>query len=140
MVCLGTIWAMPRKPTIQPAPRESFTLDDGTLVEVRDWQTRTIGRGLDKKFLSEEQDWQVLNGLFDDLNSGNKKLVERARVALESNHAMARFLYEAGYDSDERTGRRHGKSVRCKYDNIRRIVGIVEYESWVVHIAPYPEK
>ena len=131
---------MPRKPTIQPAPRASFTLADCTLVEVRDWQSRTIGRGLDKKFLSEEQDWQVLNGLIDDLNSGKQTLVERARVALESNHAMARFLQNAGYDSDERTARRHGKSVRWKYHQIRRIVGIVEYDSWAVHIAPCPGK
>ena len=129
---------MPRKPTIQPAPLESFTLEDGTVVEVRDWQTRTIGRGLDKKFVSEGLDWQVLNGLVDDLSSGQKTLVARARAALESNHAMARFLHEAGYDSDERTGRRHGRSVRGKYNQIRKIAGIVEYDSWAVHVAPCP--
>ena len=50
---------MPRKTTIQPAPLETFVLDDGTVIEVRDRETREIGRGLDKKFNAEELDWQV---------------------------------------------------------------------------------
>lgn len=39
---------MPRKRTIQPAPLQSFTLPDGTLVEVRDESTWEIGRGQHK--------------------------------------------------------------------------------------------
>lgn len=37
---------MPRKKTIQPAPDMEFTLDDGTIVEVRGPGTFIIGRGL----------------------------------------------------------------------------------------------
>jgi len=47
---------MPRKKTLQPEPTETFTLDDGTVVEIRDHQTREIGRGLEKKFNAEELD------------------------------------------------------------------------------------
>lgn len=127
---------MPRKKTVQPPPLESFSLEDGTLVEIRDWRTREIGRGQDKKFNSEELQWQVLHGLFDDLGSGDCNRERRAKEALTSNAAMERFLFDAGYEMDERTGRRHGKSIREKFLNMRRIAGAVEYDSWLVHSAP----
>lgn len=127
---------MPRKKTIQPQPLQRFNLEDGRTVEVRDWRTREIGPGKDKEFNSEELDWQVLNGLFDDLQSGESYLRNRAEGALVSNGAMERFLYDAGYEMDERTGRRHGKSIREKYNLMRRIVGAVEFDSWQVHSAP----
>ena len=128
---------MPRKTTIQPAPLETFVLDDGTVVEVRDRETREIGRGLDKKFNAEELDWQVVNGLVDDLRSGNRDRMLRAQSALASNHAMERFLYEAGYDDmDERTRRRHGKTIRRKLTQTLQIVGEIEYDSWKVHSVP----
>lgn len=127
---------MPRKQTIQPTPLKSFNLEDGSLVEIRNWRTREIGRGADKKFNSEEMDWQVLDGLFDDLQSGCSDRRIRAEKALSSNAAMERFLYSAGYEMDERTGRRHGKSIREKYSLMRQIVGNVEYDGWQVHSAP----
>lgn len=130
---------MPRKKTVQPDPLESFHLDDGTVVEIRDWRTREIGRGQDKKFNSTELDWQVLRGLFDDLESGDSDRIEKAEKALASNAAMERFLFAAGYEMDERTGRRHGKSIIEKYIQMRRILGAVEYDSWQVRSAPCPK-
>lgn len=127
---------MPRKKPLQPPPLESFSLEDGTHVEIRDWRTREIGRGQDKKFNSEELQWQVLHGLVDDLGSGDCTRERRAKEALTSNAAMERFLFNAGYEMDERTGRRHGKSIREKFQQMRRIVGAVEYDSWLVHSAP----
>ena len=127
---------MPRKKPLQPPPLESFSLEDGTLVEIRDWRTREIGRGQDKKFNSEELQWQVLHGLFDDLGSGDRNRERRAKEALTSNAAIERFLFNAGYEMDERTGRRHGKSIREKFQQMRRIVGAAEYDSWLVHSAP----
>ncbi len=127
---------MPRQKTIQPKPLYTFTTDNGIVAEVRDFATREIGRGLDKQFLYEELDWQVLLGLFDDLLSGNAFREARANAALTSNHAMERFLHDGGYEMDERTGRRHGKSIRQKYTQTRQIVGAVEYESWAVHSSP----
>lgn len=106
---------MPRKRTVQPEPSESFTLDDGTIVEVRNHNTREIGRGLDKKFNADELDWQVLLGLFDDLQSQSQFRQERAKTALESNHALARFLLDNDYEMDQRTATRHGKSIRIKF-------------------------
>ncbi len=127
---------MPRQKTVQPLPIEAFHLEDGTLVEVRDWRTREIGRGQDKKFEAEELDWQVLLGLFDDLMSGCRKREERAATALASNAAMERHLLNGGYEMDERTARRHGKCIREKYTQTRRILGAIEYDSWKVHSAP----
>lgn len=127
---------MPRKPTIQPTPKDSFTLDDGTLIEIRDYATREIGRGLDKKFNSEELDWQVLLGLIDDLQSGDPNRITRAQAALVSNHAMERHLYEGGYELHERTSRRHGKSIRDKYVQTMRIVEAVKNKTNSVRSAP----
>ena len=127
---------MPRKKTIQPQPLQQFDLEDGTTVEVRDWRTREIGQGKDKEFNSDELDWQILSGLFDDLQSGDSRRKTRAEEALASNGAMERFMYKAGYEVDERTGRRHGKSIREKYTQMRQIVGAVEFNSWQVHSAP----
>lgn len=120
---------MPRKPTIQPAPLDSFELDDGTIVEIRNHQTREIGRGKDKEFESEELDWQVLLGLVDDLNSSNDFNVTRATTALRSNKAMGRFLLDAGYEMDERTACRHGKSIRAKYNQTMVIVDNVNNQN-----------
>ena len=127
---------MPRKATTQPAPKESFTLDDGTVFEVRDYATREIGPGLDKKFNSEELDWQVLLGLVDDLQSGDPSRIARAQAALASNHAMERHLFEGDYELHERTGRRHGKSIREKYAETMRIVDAVKNKTASVHSAP----
>ena len=113
---------MPRKKTIQPEPSEVITLEDGTVVEVRNHETREIGRGQDKKFESEEMDNQVLIGLFDDLLSAEPQRHSRATTALESDHAMARHLLDGGYEMDERTARRHGKSIRGKYRVWMRLV------------------
>jgi hypothetical protein len=129
---------MPRKLTIQPAPKESFILDDGTVVEVRDHSTREIGPGLDKKFNSEELDWQVLLGLVDDLQSDDPTRIARAQTALASNHAMERHLYDGGYEHHERTNRRHGKSIREKYAETMRIVDAVKNKTSSVHSAPCP--
>ncbi len=127
---------MPRQKTVQPLPKDAFQLQDGTLVEIRDWRTKEIGRGQDKKFEAEELDWQVLLGLFDDLMSGCRKREERAATALASNAAMERHLLNGGYEMDERTARRHGKCIREKYTQTRRILGAIEYDSWKVHSAP----
>jgi hypothetical protein len=127
---------MPRKPTIQPAPKESFTLDDGTVVEIRDHATREIGPGQDKKFNSEELHWQVLLGLIDDLQSSDPTRIARAQTALASNHAMERHLFDSGYEGHERTNRRHGKSIREKFAETMRIVDAVNNKTTSVHSAP----
>jgi hypothetical protein len=113
---------MPRKKTIQPEPSEVFTLGDGTIVEIRNHETREIGRGQDKRFESEEMDNQVLVGLFDDLLSVEPERHFRATTALKSGYAMARYLLDGGYEMDERTAQRHGQSIRGKYRVWMRLV------------------
>lgn len=113
---------MPRKKTIQPEALDRFTLPDGTVVEVRDFITREIGRGADKKFLATELDNQVLLGLFDDLLSTDISRISRTRAAVLSDHAMARYLLDGGYEMDERTARRHGKSIRTQYQIWMRLL------------------
>ena len=77
-------------------------MEDGTVVEIRNHETREIGRGQDKKFESEEMDNQALVGLFDDLLSAELWRRNRAKTAFESNHAMARHLLGGGYEMDVR--------------------------------------
>jgi hypothetical protein len=128
---------MPRKKTIQPAPLDSFTLDDGVLVEIRDNETREIGRGLDKRYLSEELDNQVLVGIFDDLLSEDVLRSKRAREAVVSDHALARHLLKGGYEMDDRTARRHGKSVREKYQIWIQLVEEHNPELYRYILRPY---
>ena len=78
-ISLDNINSMPRKKTIQPAPLHTFTTDNGIVAEIRDYATREIGPGLDKKFIAEELDWQVLNGIFDDLMSNSSISVNAGR-------------------------------------------------------------
>jgi hypothetical protein len=113
-------------------------LDDGTVVEVRDHRTREIGRGLERKFNSEEMDWQVLLGLVDDLQSEVPDRVQRANDALATNAAMERHLHAGDYGLDERTGRRHGASIREKYAQTMRIVAAVKACGAMVQPAPSP--
>ena len=51
---------MPRGKTIQPDPDDSFTLDDGTFVEVRGEGSWEVGRGQHMKNKYEEWLFQVL--------------------------------------------------------------------------------
>lgn len=111
---------MPRKKTVQPEPLETFEVDNVT-VEIRDYATREIGRGLDRKFVAEDLIFQVLIGLVDDEQSGDPKRIERAATALASTHAMARHLLDGGYEMDERTARRHGKKIISEYHRSKLI-------------------
>ena len=112
---------MPRRKTIQPEPLLAFELD-GQAFEIRDKNTWGIGRGQNKKFLSRETNSQILNGLIDDLQSCNKKREKRAMKALSSQSALDRYITEAGYEMDERTGRRHGKCIIKEYQLLMKLV------------------
>ena len=114
---------MARKITIQPAPIEVIPLDDETDIEIRDWPTRLIGRGLDKKFLADELGYQVLLGLIDDLQSACSVRTKRANTALQSNHALAGHMLDGGYEMDERSARRHAEKIRGHYRLLMRAGG-----------------
>jgi len=119
------IYVMPRPKTIQPNPLTTFNLE-AQIFEVRDKNTWEIGRGQDKNFLFRETNSHILNGLLDDLQSGNRKREEQAREALSSKSAMDRFINKAGYEMDERTGRRHGKFVIGEFQLLMKLVRKIE--------------
>lgn len=84
---------MPRKKTIQPAPIESFTLDDGTIVEIRCKECRVIGRGLHKTDKYEEKRDVVFEKVVADyLTSNGKKLIPKEKDYLSS---AAKFTRQA---------------------------------------------
>ncbi len=119
------IYVMPRPKTIQPNPLTTFKLES-QIFEVRDKNTWEIGRGQDKNFLFRETNSQILNGLLDDLQSGNRKREEQAREALSSQSAMDKFINKAGYEMDERTGRRHGKFIIGEFQLLMKLVREIE--------------
>jgi hypothetical protein len=108
---------MPRKKTVQTAPKE--TIDAGEFViEIRDRDTREIGRGKDKKFVSGELNSQVLHGLVDMLLSSSVKSRKEALIYLESPRAeskLARYLQLGGYDLSDRALRQHAKDIRREW-------------------------
>ena len=69
---------MPRKKTVQPEPIETFTLDDGTIVEVRGDGTKLIGRGSHKHDTHEELRIRILDWVVNHyLSHKGPKPVER---------------------------------------------------------------
>lgn len=108
-------YLMPRKKTIQPPPIKVIETHD-LVIEIRDKDTRDIGRGLDKKFDADQLDWQILTGLVDMYLSNDRKQRKLALELLESKRGaskLARKLEEWGYgDLSERALRGHAKRVR----------------------------
>jgi hypothetical protein len=133
---LGKVQSCPDKKLFNRYPKTLFSYKTGLSLKYGIGEPKKLH---DKKFQSEELDWQVLGGLIDDLRSGCSEREKRAADALASNAALERFLFHGGYEMDERTGRRHGKSIREKYAQTLRIVGAVEYDSWQVRPTPCPE-
>ena len=87
---------MPRGKTIQPDPDDSFTLDDGTFVEVRGEGSWEVGRGLHMKNKYEEWLFQVLGWVVPQyLDSKgpkrrNKHDIDILKSAAEFDRALQR--------------------------------------------------
>ena len=112
---------MPRKPTVQPDPLQVIVTKD-LVIEIRDKETREIGRGKDKEFESTELNFQVLLGLADMLLSNNIKERKEALEYLEAPRAvskLARYLQLCGYEQSDRALRRHASEIRRKWRNYR---------------------
>lgn len=112
---------MPRKKTVQPKPLQVICTED-LEIEIRDSATQLIGRGLDKKFESDELNNQVLLGLVDDLLSGDRNRIKRAEGALSSNQKMSTYLQLAGYELEPRSCRRHAKAIHDHYEKIKHLI------------------
>lgn len=112
---------MPRKPTVQPEPTEVI-FTDNFVIQIRDKDTREIGRGKDKAFESSELHSQVLLGLVDMLLSEVKSKRIEALGYLEGHRAtskLARYLQLCGYEQADRALRRHASEIRRKWRNYR---------------------
>ena len=75
---------MPRKKTIQPEPLKTSELEDGTIVEIRDHETREIGRGLDKRWKAENLVDGILLHLVDMIQGHDSQKTRQAIEVLES--------------------------------------------------------
>jgi hypothetical protein len=108
---------MPRKKTVQPAPKETIHTRD-LVIEVRDRDTREIGRGKDKEFAASELDSQVLHGLVDMYQSSDPRKKAKAHDLLESPRGVSRLAKEMevwGYDLSDRALREHARNIRREW-------------------------
>lgn len=97
-------WKMPRKKTIQPDPLESYTLEDGTIVEHRDETCQEIGKGLHKRNEYEAIRDAVLEQIFSTYvdKKGKKTLGHRDNDILKSGYTFDNWYVLNGFpDRDE---------------------------------------
>jgi len=131
---------LPRKKTIQPEPVEAFELD-GALIEIRDHDTREIGRGLDKQWKVDNAVDGILAQLIDMIQTGDRKDVQMAIDALEKPRGIPTFvtkLHEWGYTESDRTLRKYVEQVRARWSTMVeacRENGIDPYKKRQVHSA-----
>jgi hypothetical protein len=89
---------MPREKTIQPEPDYWFTLDDGTIVEVRGEGSWEIGRGQHKKNKYEEWRDEVSGWVADQyLTPNGLKNITEENDILKSATAFSRALQETDF-------------------------------------------
>jgi hypothetical protein len=108
---------MPRKKTVQPAPKETIYTED-FVIEIRDKDTREIGRGKDKEFDASELDSQVLHGLVDMYQSADPRKRAKALDLLESPRGASRLAKELelwGYELSDRALREHAHNIRREW-------------------------
>ncbi len=109
---------MPRKKTIQPEPLKTSELEDGTIVEIRDHETREIGRGLDKRWKAENLVDGIFLHLVDMIQGHDSQKTRQAIEVLESPKgipAFIRLLLEWEYEESDRTLRKYAKACRAKW-------------------------
>lgn len=109
---------MPRKKTIQPEPLKTSELEDGTIVEIRDHETRERGPGLDKRWKAENLVDGILTHLVDMIQGADAEEAKKAIKLLESPKgipAFIRLLQMWGYEESDRTLRKYANACRAKW-------------------------
>jgi len=96
---------MPRKKTVQPDPLESLTLEDGTIVEIRDESCQIIGRGLHKRDAYEINRDHVLEKIVPIYvtHAGRKKLGRKQKDILKSAAEFERWYTLQGFPERNET-------------------------------------
>ena len=103
---------MPRRKTVQPPPLETFTLEDGTVVEIRDETCQIRGRGLHKRDEFEKNRDKILKKVVDDYFAFDQSVPNSNRHVysppkrkihdyLLNGSAFARRCQEWGYASED---------------------------------------
>ena len=84
---------MPRKETVQPDPEKTFTLADGTTVDIRGRGTYLIGRGLHMRDKHQELCCKITEPVADIYlsKSGRKTVAEKDDI-LKSASIFDRYL------------------------------------------------
>jgi hypothetical protein len=80
---------MPRQKTDQPPPLETFTLEDGTVVEIRDETCQIRGRGLHKRDKFEEKRDNIM-----------ERVVKDYFVLDKSDFYLKRFVFKPPIGND----------------------------------------
>ena len=90
---------MPRKKTIQPEPIESFTLDDGTIIEIRDESCQIKSRGSHKRDAYEKNRDNILEKVVPMYvtPAGRKKRSSRQKDILKSASEFERWYTIEGF-------------------------------------------
>ena len=123
---------MPRKKTIQPKPLKTFVVDE-VIFEIRDHETREIGRGLDKQWKAINLTDGILDQLVNMVQGSDSRKAQEAIDLLESPKSIPRFirlLQEWGYEESDRTLRKYAERCRKQWSvlsNACRKAGIDPY-------------
>lgn len=93
---------MPRKKPIQPEPIETFTLDDGTIVEIRDETCSVRGKGLHKRETYERKRDAVLEKVASEyLTTKGRKAIPKEKDYLSNATKFASKAELWGFGSED---------------------------------------
>ena len=121
-----------KKKTIQPKPLKTFVVDE-VIFEIRDHETREIGRGLDKQWKAINLTDGILDQLVNMVQGSDSRKAQEAIDLLESPKSIPRFirlLQEWGYEESDRTLRKYAERCRKQWSvlsNACRKAGIDPY-------------
>ena len=88
---------MPRRKTVQPAPLETFTCEDGLIIEVRDENCAEIGRGLHKRNVYETKRNEVVALVAKDyLSPAGPKTVPKPKDYMRSAASFSKQVTRWG--------------------------------------------
>ena len=118
---------MPRKKTVQPDPLESLTLEDGTIVEIRDESCQIIERGSHKRDAYEINRDHVLEKIVPIYvnRHGRKTLGRRQMDPLKSGAEFERWYTLQGFPERNETDIRKRLYIDIK-TKTKGFIGLVE--------------
>ena len=114
---------MPRKPTIQPSPLETFSVWHGIQeyeFEVRDETCEVIGRGMHNVAAHNKQFSKALEELVAEYFWGSNLEKINIREACRSDNALAIELAIRGFPREERSLRKLASELRREFQILEK--------------------